>query len=220
MGFFGKLPEPQLPKRLDYFALFEYYDKGSKGILDMADLEDLLHHAKNAETQMQIFSNWGCGQVRIMQNCTQALKELVGDSNSALRNAKSLMCGVGATLWMLTTRFKRLLYPSHRAKPPMSVPKVVLVADPGPDPDDVKVIMMAAAQHRAGEIEIAGILANGGHQARERAALARVVLHAFGQETRIPIGVGCPGEKRDVEGSHTLPHTAGTAEVMIVQRKY
>ena len=44
----------------------------------------------------------------------------------------------------------------------MSVPKVVLVAHTGPDLDDVKVIMIAAAQHRAGEIEIAGILANGG----------------------------------------------------------
>ena len=36
----------------------------------MADLEDLLHCAKNAETQTRIFSNWGCGQVGIMQNCT------------------------------------------------------------------------------------------------------------------------------------------------------
>ena len=139
-----------------------------------------------------MFSNWGNGEADILEDPKQALEELVGEFINALR--------VGVTLWMLTTRFKRLLYLSHRAKSISAKPKLVIIADPGPDPDDVKVIMMAAAQHRAGEIDIAGILTNGGHQAKERGALARAVLHAFGQENAIPIGVGCPGEKRDVEG--------------------
>ena len=53
---------------------------------------------------------------------------------------------------------------------------LVIVTDPGPDPDDVKTILSSAIKHRAGQIRVHGIVCNGGHQAEQRARLAKALL--------------------------------------------
>ena len=55
-------------------------------------------------------------------------------------------------------------------------PQVVIVTDPGPDPDDVKALITAAVAHKRNEINLIAVVANGGHQQQERARLARTLL--------------------------------------------
>ena len=69
---------------------------------------------------------------------------------------------------------------------------VVLLTDPGPDPDDVKVLVMAAMFHRAGKASIKAVIANGGGEAENRATLAKAVLNAVNAKD-IPVGVGSEG---------------------------
>jgi hypothetical protein len=70
---------------------------------------------------------------------------------------------------------------------------MVLVADPGPDPDDVKVILMSAIMHKEGTVVIEGIINNGGHQAQQRTALAYATLKHLGMANQIPVAVGSAG---------------------------
>ena len=70
---------------------------------------------------------------------------------------------------------------------------MVLVADPGPDPDDVKVILMSAIMHKEGTVVIEGIINNGGHQAQQRTALAYATLKHLGMHNQIPVAVGSAG---------------------------
>jgi len=72
-------------------------------------------------------------------------------------------------------------------------PKVLIVADPGPDPDDVKVLLVASTLQRRGEISICGVVANGGHQAHQRAVLAKAILRAAGAG-EVRVGVGSAGK--------------------------
>ena len=70
---------------------------------------------------------------------------------------------------------------------------LVLITDPGPDPDDTKAIVVAASLHRLGTIRFAALVANGGHQAFQRAQLARCVLAHLGVSD-VPVGVGSAGK--------------------------
>ena len=70
--------------------------------------------------------------------------------------------------------------------------RVFIVCDPGPDPDDVKVLVIACMLHLRGEIDLVGVIANGGHNAQRRAQLARLVLDRLGAR-EVPVAVGMPG---------------------------
>ena len=71
---------------------------------------------------------------------------------------------------------------------------LIIVTDPGPDPDDVKALLTAAVKHRHGDIRLLGVVANGGCQARQRAQLARALLNLLECED-IPVGVGRCAQK-------------------------
>ncbi|KAJ1636960.1 hypothetical protein T492DRAFT_956313 [Pavlovales sp. CCMP2436] len=68
----------------------------------------------------------------------------------------------------------------------------VLVTDPGPDPDDVKALLVAAMLHLHGRIELCAVICNGGGQPRKRAQLARCVLDHLGA-VNVPVGIGSEG---------------------------
>eukprot|EP00747_Dinoflagellata_sp_TGD_P181228 gnl/TRDRNA2_/TRDRNA2_34923_c0_seq1.p1 gnl/TRDRNA2_/TRDRNA2_34923_c0~~gnl/TRDRNA2_/TRDRNA2_34923_c0_seq1.p1 ORF type:complete len:456 (-),score=65.20 gnl/TRDRNA2_/TRDRNA2_34923_c0_seq1:5-1372(-) len=74
-------------------------------------------------------------------------------------------------------------------------PNVLIIADPGPDPDDVKVLLLAATLQLRGMLTVKGVVANGGHQARERATLAKTVLRLAGAPN-IRVGIGTAGVAR------------------------
>merc|ERR1719460_764941 len=58
----------------------------------------------------------------------------------------------------------------------LSGKRIIIFADPGPDPDDTKVIMTAAMMHMRNELHVEALICNGGGQAAERTALAKTVL--------------------------------------------
>jgi inosine-uridine nucleoside N-ribohydrolase len=68
-----------------------------------------------------------------------------------------------------------------------------LVTDPGPDPDDVKVLLVLAVLHRRGLIDFVGAVCNGGGQPALRAQLARCVLDTVGAR-EIPVAIGSAGK--------------------------
>ncbi|KAG8463889.1 hypothetical protein KFE25_000057 [Diacronema lutheri] len=70
----------------------------------------------------------------------------------------------------------------------------VLVTDPGPDPDDIKALLVAAVLHRHGRIVLRAVIANGGQQADLRAKLARCVLDHVGV-LDVPVGIGSAGSE-------------------------
>jgi hypothetical protein len=63
------------------------------------------------------------------------------------------------------------------------------------DPDDVKVLMVAATEHEREHLQIKGIVCNGGHQAKERARLAKAIL-SYTPAPDIPVAVGSAGSER------------------------
>ena len=75
-----------------------------------------------------------------------------------------------------------------------------MVTDPGPDPDDVKAILVLAVLHQQGDLELVGVVCNGGGQPLARARLARCILDAVG-EADVPVGVGSEGKAYDA-----MPH--------------
>ncbi|KAJ1634777.1 hypothetical protein T492DRAFT_494962 [Pavlovales sp. CCMP2436] len=92
--------------------------------------------------------------------------------------------------WQLPTRFQpRVLRPERGST--VRVP-FVLVTDPGPDPDDIKALLVAGMLHLHGRIELRAVICNGGGQPRERAQLARCVLDHLGA-AGVPVGVGSEG---------------------------
>lgn len=72
----------------------------------------------------------------------------------------------------------------------------LIACDPGPDPDDVKVLLAAAMLHAdAGHhngFTCAGVVCNGGGCARSRAQLAKAVLRRAGAPD-VPVAVGAAG---------------------------
>ena len=79
-------------------------------------------------------------------------------------------------------------------------PHVLLVSDIGPDPDDAKALLIAATMHRERHIALCGVVANGGHQALQRARLARCLLDHL-RLHKVPVGVGTAGKE-----SAPMPH--------------
>lgn len=77
-------------------------------------------------------------------------------------------------------------------------PRVFIICDPGPDPDDAKVLLAAGMLHREASIVIEGVVANGGHQAMERARLAKALLNAACARD-VRVGFGTPGVPRAPE---------------------
>jgi len=76
-----------------------------------------------------------------------------------------------------------------------TIPNLAIVCDPGPDPDDVKVLLIAAHLHAQGMIRVRGIVCNGGGKGEpmKRAALAAAVWAHTGAEP-VPVGVGSEGK--------------------------
>jgi len=69
---------------------------------------------------------------------------------------------------------------------------VVVITDVGPDPDDVKALLVLAMAHRQGHIRLSAVVANGGGRPARRAQLARLILDRIG-EPAVPVGVGSAG---------------------------
>ncbi|KAJ1625988.1 Inosine/uridine-preferring nucleoside hydrolase domain-containing protein [Pavlovales sp. CCMP2436] len=78
--------------------------------------------------------------------------------------------------------------------------EVVLITDPGPDPDDVKTILILAMLHKAGVVDCRCVIANGGGDPVARATLAQTVLDHLHAST-IPVGIGTAGRDYD-----PMPH--------------
>ncbi|KAG8470407.1 hypothetical protein KFE25_008828 [Diacronema lutheri] len=79
---------------------------------------------------------------------------------------------------------------------------MVLITDPGPDPDDMKTMLIAGILHRQKEIKMHAIVANGGHQAERRAKLALCLMDLIGVRD-VPVGIGSEG-KPYVAQAHDL----------------
>ena len=79
-------------------------------------------------------------------------------------------------------------------------PQVVVITDPGPDPDDVKVLLVLAALHRQHMLRLVAVVANGGGQPLARARLAKCVL-AHARIFDVPVGFGSEGMPTEA-----LPH--------------
>jgi hypothetical protein len=56
----------------------------------------------------------------------------------------------------------------------------------GPDPDDVKALLIAAILHNQGHVWLRAVVCNGGSSARDRARLARCVLDHVGRSRTGP----------------------------------
>ena len=52
---------------------------------------------------------------------------------------------------------------------------------------------------RITRLEVKGVIANGGCQAQQRAALAKAQLKLLGMHSEIPVGVGTAGQKYEVK---------------------
>ena len=84
---------------------------------------------------------------------------------------------------------------------------MVLVADPGPDPDDAKGILLAAHFHISKQLQLMGVVCCGGGQAKERARLCRRILQLCYPKLKIPVAVGA-------QGAHK-PHTPAPHEYAV-----
>ncbi|KAG8463308.1 hypothetical protein KFE25_004819 [Diacronema lutheri] len=69
---------------------------------------------------------------------------------------------------------------------------LIIVTDVGPDPDDAKALLITATLHCQRLVTLRAVIANGGHQATERARLARCLLDHVGAH-HVPVGVGSAG---------------------------
>jgi len=75
-----------------------------------------------------------------------------------------------------------------------TVPGVVLVADPGPDPDDIQAILCAGRFHLAGRLRLLGVICCGGGRASDRARLARHALDLLHPALHaVPVAIGSDG---------------------------
>jgi len=74
---------------------------------------------------------------------------------------------------------------------------LVIITDPGPDPDDVKALCVAATMHRMRNsgLRLRAVITNGGGDALGRARLARCVLDHL-SVVDVPVGAGSDGTPR------------------------
>lgn len=87
-------------------------------------------------------------------------------------------------------------------------PRLVLITDPGPDPDDCKVILVLAVAHLKGQIRLVAVVANGGAQATDRARLARCLLDHV-EAYDVPVGIGSAGIPTEAQPhEYALPRYA------------
>ena len=72
------------------------------------------------------------------------------------------------------------------------LPTLIMVADPGPDPDDVKGILLAAHYHTKKRLRLVGVICCAGGQAKERTQLARRILELTFPKVlkEVPVVVG------------------------------
>jgi len=89
--------------------------------------------------------------------------------------------------------------PNDARDPPRGL---LIVADPGPDPDDVKALLASVVVHKQRQLRLCGVIANGGGRPIRRARLARCILDRL-REPRIPVGVGSAGTP-SVEQPHEM----------------
>ena len=84
------------------------------------------------------------------------------------------------------------------------VPLVVLVADPGPYPDDVKGILLAAHFHFTKRLKFLGVICCGGGESERRARLAKRILELCYPKLNIPVAIGSQGSesKRHTPAPH------------------
>lgn len=71
-------------------------------------------------------------------------------------------------------------------------PEIVLITDPGPDPDDAKTLLILATLHRRGVLGLRAVVCNGGGEPAARARLALCLLRHLGVDD-VPVGVGSAG---------------------------
>ena len=188
---------------MDYCALFGDYDQESVGRLSFSmierlwsDLREALIDGPKRAPSSRADPSWRASGVGSGDGHTRC--GLVPGPRAAMQEfdpeADPGDCGV--TLWQFKVNFWRLLEPAARKLPRVRIPPVLIVCDPGPDPDDVKVVITAAKCHMTHELDVRGIVCNGGHQAAERARLARCVLRLVDRTVceKIPVAAGSAGQ--------------------------
>jgi hypothetical protein len=98
----------------------------------------------------------------------------------------------------------------------LAVPQIVLATDPGPDPDDVKTLLILAILHKQGSIALRGVICSGGGQPAKRAALAKCLLQHLG-EPDVPVGVGSVGKPYSAQPhEYDIPGYASVQESELV----
>lgn len=89
---------------------------------------------------------------------------------------------------------------------------IVLITDPGPDPDDVKALLILGVLHRQRKIRLHAIVTNGGQQADLRARLALCIMDWIGVRD-VPIGVGSAGKAYVAEAHEYAISGFDTADI-------
>lgn len=116
--------------------------------------------------------------------------------------SRSLLAHERSSVWWFAHRRANQLFwvtlppPPHGQDPGgrgTMRPRVLLVTDPGPDPDDVKAILIAAMEHLAGRMRLLGVVANGGGDSGRRARFAKRLLDLVGLR-RVAVGAGSNGK--------------------------
>lgn len=103
-------------------------------------------------------------------------------------------------------------------------PEAIVITDPGPGPDHVKAVVIAAILHRRKQWRLLAIVCNGGHQALERARLVLCLLDHL-QVRDVPVGVGSPGAPHQprayeyaLDGYDTVDARRASSRSLLVDR--
>ncbi|KAJ1618282.1 hypothetical protein T492DRAFT_892325, partial [Pavlovales sp. CCMP2436] len=76
----------------------------------------------------------------------------------------------------------------------VGLPQIVISTDPGPDPDDIKTILILAMLHKQSAVSLRAVICSGGQQPEKRAALGKCLLNHLG-ESNVPVGIGSRGKE-------------------------
>ena len=171
---------------VDYSGLFHEYDSEECGLLSLYAVDQLMRDLRAMLTKR------GRPLSGLLPSAEAAMAALIPGWPSLPNEVAK-----GVSLWHFKVNFWRLLEPAERQRPHVRIPPVLVVCDPGPDPDDVKVVITAARCHLNRDLDIRGFVCNGGHQAVERATLARCVLAQVDHGSSlasIPVCAGTAGQ--------------------------